>query len=128
MANRAVLNVNGLKVSKPGVNVLTAGINDLLFSDNWSALSKHMSGSLSISSGGNKFVNFGKTFAQVPLVMWEWNGYGDQWIGGAYGTNDTGTITTYGFYADTTRLVFLINGDYYDWPQQVKYTVWDYMI
>jgi hypothetical protein len=79
MANRVLLNALGLRVTKPGANVLTAGNADLLFSSDWSQVGHHLSGSKTISwtpvpgspqqATWSDSVGFGKTFASVPLVV-----------------------------------------------------------
>jgi hypothetical protein len=78
MVNRVLLNTSGLKVSKPGADVLSAGPGDLLFSSDWSALGLFTQGSISASWSTNletgwwvQSVPFGKTFATPPAVFFE---------------------------------------------------------
>lgn len=93
MTRRVLLNSAGLRVSQPGVDVLSAGYNQLQFTSDFSALSLFTQGSHSISwsSGGNSadhvaFIPFGKTFASPPLV-WFFQDAGSYFIplGNAYG-------------------------------------------
>lgn len=93
MVRRVLLNSSGLKVSVPGVDVLSAGYNQLQFTSDFSALSLFTQGyhALSWSSGGNvadsvAFIPFGKTFASPPIV-WFFQYTGSYLIplGNAYG-------------------------------------------
>jgi hypothetical protein len=70
MVNRVLFDANVLKISKPGVNVLTANPWDLQFNSDASGMDKYISGSASIPSGnGDFFINYGTTFAKFPLVF-----------------------------------------------------------
>lgn len=81
MVNRVLLNSSGLKVSKPGTDVLTATPAGLQFSSDWAALGRYTSGSLGVSFsdvGGERgrydgFISFGKTFPTTPLVWFYLN-------------------------------------------------------
>lgn len=83
MANRVLLDVaNGLLVSKPGVNVLTAGLSGLSFSSDWSQLSLQVRSSVTLPSNvwsltytgtsprvyTSPDIAYGKTFAQIPYL------------------------------------------------------------
>lgn len=73
MANRVVLSQNGLKVSKPGFNALTAGALGLQFSSDWSAMGVYQTGTHVVNSwSGNsatdiRTITFNKTFASPPF-------------------------------------------------------------
>lgn len=73
MVARVVVNQNGMKVSKPGLDVLTAGAANLQFSSDWSAMGVIQSGVHTINSwGGNsatdiRTIAFNKTFASPPF-------------------------------------------------------------
>ena len=69
MANRVLLQPTGMKVSRPGVDVLTAGDADLLFSSDASQTPVHMKGTVTFSSSSIQSVNYGKTFANMPMIM-----------------------------------------------------------
>ena len=77
MTNRVLMNSGVLKVSKPGVNVITAGPQDLAFSSDFSMFGFYRQGTLSYNwSGGNlgeysNNVPLGKTFATPPLVFFQ---------------------------------------------------------
>lgn len=68
MANRVLLDPNGMKVSRPGVDVLTAGDADLLFSSDFSQTPVHMKGIVTFSSSSIRTLNFGRTFLNMPMV------------------------------------------------------------
>lgn len=70
MANRVLINSSGLKVSKPGFDVLSTADINLLFNSDWSQIKLFTKGVFSASvSGGNQSVMFGKTFNNRPLCM-----------------------------------------------------------
>ena len=58
MANRVVLDVNGLRVSKPGFNAVSTSANNLLFDSNWDMLQVIASGQVS-GSGSISWQNLG---------------------------------------------------------------------
>ncbi|TKT78436.1 hypothetical protein [Aquamicrobium sp. LC103] len=64
------MDVNGLKVSKPGFNVLNASNLNLQFISIASQLPKLMGGSVHRGSAGPSDVYYGKTFTGIPLVFW----------------------------------------------------------
>lgn len=72
MANRVVLDVaNGLKVSKPGFNVLTASGLNIQFDSAWPQ-TKFWSRNqvyLPQKTDGPHTISFGKTFARRPMVF-----------------------------------------------------------
>lgn len=73
MANRLLLSKDGVKISLPGVDVLTAGSSNLQFSSDWAQLKIFMRGSISFGTGTTD-VPFGKTFTNRPLGFFT---YGD---------------------------------------------------
>lgn len=87
MTNRVLLNANALRVSKAGVDVLTAGLGNLQFNSDWSALGVLTSGTVSDSwsTSGNEgwwatTIGFGRTFASAPLVFFEFDVGGGKFI------------------------------------------------
>lgn len=76
MTGRVLLNASGLKVSKPGFNVLGAGADGLQFSSDWSAFGLYMSGGYNVSwsevasnvGRHDGFISFGRTFVTPPVV------------------------------------------------------------
>jgi len=76
MVARVLLNSSGLKVSKPGIDVLSAGFSNLQFSSDWSAMTIVQRGvhSPAWSVSGlygtyNSSIAFVKTFSTVPFVL-----------------------------------------------------------
>lgn len=72
MANRVLLDANGLKISKPGFNVLATGDDNLLFDSSSKMAQVVASGSRTISGGGTADVTF-PNLGFVPYV-WFWSG------------------------------------------------------
>jgi hypothetical protein len=74
MTNRVLLDSSGLKVSKPGVNVLTASASQLNFNSEWSQVGLYRRGTYTIDwpiSASGIFINLGKTFTTPPIVIFE---------------------------------------------------------
>jgi hypothetical protein len=71
MANRVLLNSSGLKVSKPGHDVLTTGVTGLLFSSDFSQASHLTENTVNCdwNEAGFRFISYGKTFPSTPLVQ-----------------------------------------------------------
>ena len=72
MANRILLDDTGLKISKPGVNVLTASPVDFLFNSDWSQVGILQSGTFQFN--GDSIINVVRyvswpTRAKPPLVF-----------------------------------------------------------
>ncbi|QIG76838.1 hypothetical protein EVC30_009 [Rhizobium phage RHph_Y1_11] len=80
MANRLLLDTTGLKISKPGIDVLTAAAGNLQFSSDWKQLRVYGRGSFTVPNpigytpkalGGWNSVTFtvslGKTFSGIPV-------------------------------------------------------------
>lgn len=69
MSNRIVLDVNGLKVSKAGIDVLTeTNPNNFIFRAQDPGAGVFLTGSITGSSGPVT-VSFGTTFSYIPFVM-----------------------------------------------------------
>jgi hypothetical protein len=91
MTNRILLNSSGLKISKSGVNVLTAGNADLLFTSDYSHLAFYATGTFTIAAGDSHLtvpydrVTFGKTFASPPYCMFFYRNGSDRYLVGAGG-------------------------------------------
>ena len=146
MTGRVLLDNSGLKVSKPGVDVLTTGPGGLQFSSDWSAFGEYMSGSYSVgwtALAGEKgrhdgFISFGKTFATKPAVWFYLQTNGVP-VGNAagftlYGSDGSGTPPrTFGVIAQVGTAGITVTG-YYDkktsgWPApsvSFNYRVFEY--
>lgn len=98
MTNRIVIQASGMKISKPGVNVLTAGQEDLIFDTDHQGLGVYQTGTVSISGcstsaitpGGNReglnktTVSF-SSLGYIPMAAWQWwPSGGDVRIGGQF--------------------------------------------
>lgn len=68
MSNRILLDNGGLKISKPGIDVLTATDDELVFNSDWSQLAIYMRGTLTVPDNGSTTISYGKTFVNMPLV------------------------------------------------------------
>ena len=70
MTRRVLLNSSGLKVSKPGVDVVTTGPGGLQFSSDFSQMTLQTSGEIDCNWNSNSYsaYGFGKTYATPPLV------------------------------------------------------------
>lgn len=126
MSNRVLLNSSGLKVSKPGVDVLTAGSTGLQFSSDWSGMPIAERGTVTLNwttlssteATSARTITLAKTYSSVPYTLFFWIiagvrvgiGMGDGFIyqldrnegGGAYNSR-------FGIYARvyTTKIEFL---------------------
>lgn len=92
MANRVLLDTSGLKISAPGVDVLSALPSALIYSSDWAGIGLLLKG-MSYTNGTTVTVPFGKTFERPPLINLYWNGEGNQWSNldlAGYGPNDSG--------------------------------------
>ena len=92
MPGRVLLDLNGLRISRPGVEVTTAAAADLTFnSNNGKYLSPYLQGSfglgdyLLVSSNYGQVTSFeiwqatvffGRTFASPPIVLAQYRDYG----------------------------------------------------
>jgi hypothetical protein len=70
MVDRVLIDVNGMKISKPGVDVKTAAGTNLLFRSDAAQLSIYQQGLVTYTNEGESdlFIPFGKTFPGVPIV------------------------------------------------------------
>lgn len=149
MVNRVLLDKNGLFVSKPGVDVLTAQPKDLHFSSDYGTLNLLMRGVLNLPATpkgypvpGNghqvRTVNFGKTFTARPPVFFavrrtvtsnpkQWNEHIGSHVEFIYeGSN---RIPWYGANVFNNRFVFQVNYHseaFLNGPWEVFYIIWDY--
>lgn len=127
MANRVLMDLSGVQVSKAGINVLTAANADLLFSSEWTHLREVVSGVVRVTYGAAKItVPFGVTFGGPPFTnLWYLNG-GDwlpYWLAPDAASHGAG----YMVYVTASNIQFLWNSQpstvtYYD----VAYRVWGY--
>lgn len=90
MVNRVLLDVGGLDVSKPGVDVLTATKQNLHFTSEFSHVREVVSGITRVTYGAAAItIPFGITFARLP--------YMDIWYKAQTGS-------AFGLYAYTTNV------------------------
>lgn len=79
MANRVLMNASGLKVSKPGVNVLTASPLQLIFNSEWGGMGVVQSGTWNVAWPGgttkqvSNRVALTKTFSSPPFCAFFMN-------------------------------------------------------
>lgn len=91
MVQRVLLNATGLKVSKPGVNVLSASAQNLQFSSDFSQLAHFQTGELDCNWSELPFrtYSFAKVFPSPPLVcLQKVNTATDVWDAGSCGSLD----------------------------------------
>lgn len=75
MTNRVLLNDSGLKISAPGFDVLTAGLNTMAFDSRFPMPKVYTTGAVGITLSNVFFastglVSYGKTFSRVPTVFY----------------------------------------------------------
>lgn len=149
MANRVLIDQSGFKVSKPGFNVLTAPVQNLQFSSDFSQLAHYQTGELDCNwnESGFRTYSFNKTFPSPPIVhlqkvnsatsvvdsgsmgsiYWSWI---DQWTD-LGGTEHTANHTVNAYVTASAIMIQSIN--FSTRPEQVtppsfrlRYTVMDY--
>lgn len=74
MANRVVLDENGLRISRPGIDVLAASPATLMFRSDATLMPVFTTGSIvgsysEVGGNGAQYL-YGKTFTIAPLVTW----------------------------------------------------------
>lgn len=117
MVNRVLVDYNGLKVSKPGIDVLYASDNDLLFTSKGIAYRPYASGQTYIPGRGTFAIPIGKSFAGSPLMI-AWAG--DYVFAGVdiwscfmdIDGNGTSTEASLGWRRGDNNMVFYISGNY----------------
>ena len=120
MTNRVVIDASGLRVSRAGFDVLTASKVQLLFSSEWHNQKLWTKGSVFTAPLETKVVNYGKTFAVLPMI--ELNGNFNYYSDAAYLNSfvssqvvvGTSSMSLYGGSSDLSTGVF--------W----NYVIWDY--
>jgi hypothetical protein len=122
MANRVLLNANGMKVSSPGFDVLTTGNANLQFSSDWSALSLLLAGGVNVAANSSRTVLFGRTFTRLPIAIVPWNGFGQ---------DSNYYYMTLNEMWDTTNIAALYNNrivfnNPYSIPFFAWYYIWNY--
>lgn len=126
MTNRVLLDVNGLKVSQPGVDVLTAPNWGLHFSSDWSAVSELITGEVYLPPNAATNVWFGKSFTNgLPLVS-IYRRFPSSWISGwtvAYLDQNAPTWgSLYALFPD--RLYLAAPAE----ECSVKYYIWNFSV
>lgn len=78
MANRVALDDQGLRISKPGIDVLTASDQQLLFTSKYSCFGVAERGDHAVvwnatgnSGSYNQFVGFQSPFASIPIMKFD---------------------------------------------------------
>lgn len=151
MIRRVLLNSSGLRVSKPGNDVVSAGPGALQFSSDFSQMTLQASGEIDCNWNSNTYqgYGFGKTYPTPPLVhmqqvisgsemgelsatgffYWEWR-YNWTDLGGASNTAYH-IVNTY----VTTSAMMIQSLNFSSKPSQVtppnfrlRYTVLDYNV
>lgn len=130
MANRVLLDLTGLDVSKAGVDVTTAAKRDLLFTSDWTFVRELVSGITRVTYGAAKItIPFGLTLTRVPYIdIWFKQQNGSSY--GRYFTAPTASdLGGYSLaYVTTSDIQFLWNSNpqsgitYWD----IAYRVWGY--
>ncbi|MGV1754820.1 hypothetical protein [Agrobacterium sp. CG674] len=148
MANRVLLNTEGLKISKPGVDVLTAGPGDLLFQSGLSTTRRLIRGQLNVTvpppmgfyTSWTATIPLPKTFSSMPLLIMEGKGLC------AMGFGICGTEITYAagsaewmlylnpqsrnllqFHQGMENNYGMFEPEMPDWPYVLNYTVIDWI-
>ena len=149
MVNRVLLDQNGLFVSKPGVDVLSAQPKDLQFSSDYGTLNVLKRGVLNLPATPEGYpvpgngaqqvtVNFGKTFSARPPVFFavrrtvisnpkQWYQHIGSHIEFIY--DGPNRIPWYGANVFNSRFVFQTNynsDSFLNGPWEVFYIIWDY--
>lgn len=125
MTNRVLLDLNGLKISKPGWDVTTAPEGALQYNSAWAGAQVLITGSLYRPNGSPDLdIWFGRWFSKPPMVLliaqqpdtnntkFTLNAPPYDW-GGSYVTNDR-------FRLRTGNNPYTPSGVYYD------YFIWNY--
>lgn len=128
MVNRLVLDINGMRVSKPGINVLTAtGDDNFLFHSDWPSAGIHMKGTTSINGVGTVSINYGKTYTKSPLVIcsFSWGAAGGNFV--FPGPTEPPSISEaisphFAVRSTLTQAIFFSNKS---GNHTIRYTVWD---
>lgn len=130
MANRVLIDEEGLKVSRSGTNVLTAVDRDLQFNPQWSQITPFMKGSYVAYETNGTLIPFGKTFSRPPLVFFRWGETSRQFIGNSSMSVYEGIQNV---YVNKWWLRVQTNGLYIRVgqsvsPMTIHYIVWDFML
>lgn len=82
MTNRVLLNDSGLKISKPGIDVLSASHNDLQFDSTKSQIGYKQSGTFTtdLSTSFDRLVTFSPAFDEIPIVCFYHVMSGERWL------------------------------------------------
>lgn len=104
MTNRILLNTSGLKISKPGVDVLTTNNANLYFDSNGNSYPILIKSSVALSTSYNTTVTlyYGKTFTSVP--------YSSIW----HSTDDPTTATSFRCVSSFSNLTSYVKPLSYD--------------
>ena len=130
MSNRVVINQNGLKVSRPGVDVLNPGSAGLLFNSDWAPRILHMTGVVYTGAGQVSTILYGKTYAATPHLQTYnfipadlWPPYG-VWFLTYDNSVDLGAYGNGAVSVGLDRLI--INNSGNTVTVTTRYLVWDY--
>ncbi|PZR92240.1 MAG: hypothetical protein DI537_13715 [Stutzerimonas stutzeri] len=75
MANRILINPNGMRISAPGIDVFTAGPHELLFNSDWGGITVGASGQYWIGGFGDYYIGLPRAFPTNALIMIEASGF-----------------------------------------------------
>jgi hypothetical protein len=74
LANRVLLDQNGLAISRPGVDVLIASPANLMFRSDSTNVPRWIAGSIfgvaTVNFNSGAIYSYGRTFSTVPIVTW----------------------------------------------------------
>lgn len=129
MANRVLLDENGLKISRPGIDVLTASPANLLFRSDATNVPRwdqgSLAGSASVHWDNGAIYYYGRTFATIPIVTWSRQYQGEV-------INGTGTCINQGGLAGFTNSAWIVKPErnrlFFNSPNNTTlyFKVWDY--
>lgn len=136
MTERVLLNTHGLRVSKPGISVLSASPADLLFDSDWAQLGQYSHQELDCNWTSGPTVRefpWGKAFPTPPIVF-AWYLRSDGLViplppGGNFGITAGVSGGNYReVFAESTPTVLRIKGGWSGAPPaiRIRYTVMDY--
>lgn len=128
MTNRVILDTDGLRVSRAGVNVIGAANVDLLFNSDWAHLRRFGQGAFAVPANSTKTYSMGKTFTALPIVdiFLKYLPSGDSYgYLGDFGTSSDGG--NYSSMVDVTSTSIIITNSF---GNEITgfYDIWDFTV
>ncbi|QPC87425.1 hypothetical protein GA830_12230 [Mesorhizobium sp. NBSH29] len=119
MTNRIIMNSSGVKLSRPGIDVLSASDINLLFNSNYMSIGLFQAGTLSTTTGFTSYW-FGLTLPILPLVSMLVEVAAGVWqhSSRAVGSSDKQGLVQYRVYNDRMEVKALSAG------YACRYSVW----